>query len=285
MKFTKLHGLGNDYIYLDGLRENLPPENRWPELSRRMSDRHFGVGADGIILVLPSGTPGARFRMRIFNADGSEAEMCGNGVRAFARYVFEHGLTDATEIPVETGAGIITPSLILEGGVISAIRVDMGVPRLRPEEIPVADWSGNRVVGETLTAGGRDYAVTCVSMGNPHCVVFVDELAAVDLQREGPALENHPAFPRRTNVEFVRAAGPAELFMRVWERGSGVTLACGTGACAALVAAALNGLTGRDAVIHLDGGDLRVTWAEDGHVYLTGPAEEVFEGEYNLKGL
>jgi len=279
LRFTKMHGLGNDYIFVNGLSERLPRVSL-PRLARALSDRHFGIGADGLILVLPSRS--AQFRMQVFNADGSEAEMCGNGIRMFARYVYEHGLTRGRELAVETLAGVIRPRLMVRGGRVASVRVDMGEPRLERSEIPMRGKPG-RVIGEALRVDGERYEVTAVSMGNPHCVIFVKEVAEFPVARVGPAIERHRAFPRRTNVEFVQVLGRSALRMRVWERGAGETLACGTGACATLVAAVLNGKADRKATVHLPGGDLKIEWREsDNHVYMTGPAEEVFCGEITV---
>jgi len=276
MRFTKSQGLGNDYIIIEDLRQRRSgPALR--RLAREMSDRHFGIGADGLIVVLPSKS--ADFRMRIFNPDGSEAEMCGNGVRIFARYVYDHRLTRRKELAIETLAGIIRPKLSLRAGKVRAITVDMGAPRLERAEIPMQGPPG-RVIRQPLEVDGETFEVTCVSMGNPHCVIFVDDVTSFAVERVGPAIENHPAFPRRTNVEFVQVVSATELRMRVWERGAGETLACGTGASASLVATHLNGLTGRKVVVHLRGGDLRVSWNADDHVFITGPAKEVFSGEW-----
>jgi len=278
LAFTKMHGLGNDYVLLDCMR-SCPPEEELPQLARTLSDRHFGVGGDGIILVLPSRA--ASFRMRIFNADGSEAEMCGNGVRMFAQYVYEHRLTEDTDLEIETLAGIIRPHLVVRSGRVSSVKVDMGVPRLTRKEIPMkGEPAGGRVVREKIKVGGERLEVTCVSMGNPHCVVFVDDVARYPVERMGPALEHHQLFPRRTNAEFVQVVGHGELRMRVWERGAGLTLACGTGACASLVAAHLAGLAGRKATVHLPGGDLQIEWRQDDHVIMSGPATQVFRGEW-----
>jgi len=279
MRFTKMHGLGNDYVVIDCISQHMTiPQRRLPRLAREMSHRHFGIGSDGIILVLPSKK--AHFRMRIFNPDGSEAEMCGNGVRIFARYVYEHRLTRRRELQIETLAGIIRPKLQVRSGRVQAVTVDMGAPRLERGQIPMKGRPG-RVVGEALRVLGERVQVTAVSMGNPHCVIFVDEVEKFPVERLGPAIEHHRAFPRRTNVEFVQVVSPAELRMRVWERGAGETLACGTGAAASLVAAHLNGRTGRKVVIHLRGGALRVWWdPKDDHVFITGPAEEVFTGQW-----
>lgn len=279
MRFSKMHGLGNDYVVIDCLRQeaNLP-ERRLPQLAREMSDRHFGVGSDGIVLILPSKS--AHFRMRIFNSDGSEAEMCGNGVRLFAKYVYERKLTRRTELEIETLAGIIRPRLQIRSGEVLAVKVDMGAPRLDRKEIPMRGKPG-QVINERLRVLGERFEVTCVSMGNPHCVLFVDDVDQFPVERIGPAIENHDSFPRRTNVEFVQVLSPTELRMRVWERGAGETLACGTGASASLVAANLTGRAERKAVVHLRGGDLKVSWAPaSNHVFITGPAEEVFSGEW-----
>lgn len=276
--FTKMHGLGNDYVFVDLYRSGGGAPFDPAELSREVSDRHFGIGSDGLILILPSDK--ADFRMRIFNADGSEGEMCGNGIRCFAKYVYEQGYTRLAAFSVETGGGIIVPEVFAENGRVRSVRVDMGEPRTRRYDIPMEGPPADQVIDETLEVGGRIYRVTAVSMGNPHCVIFVDDLEAADVNGLGPLIENHPAFPRRTNVEFVQVKSPSELVMRVWERGSGVTLACGTGACASLVAAALTGRASRRARVRLPGGDLDIEWADDGHVYMTGPAVEVFRGVY-----
>jgi diaminopimelate epimerase len=278
MKFTKLHGLGNDYIYINALAEDLSGYDI-PTLSQVLSDRNFGIGGDGIILVLPSDT--ADFRYRIFNSDGSEAEMCGNGMRAFAKYLYEHGLTAKTDLEIETAAGLIKPSLTVEDGVVTLIRVDMGEPRLKRAEIPMAgEPAEGSVINEPIEALGQTFNVTCVSMGNPHCVIFVDDADSFPVREFGPALETHPLFPRKTNVEFATVRGRTNIDMRVWERGAGVTMACGTGACATAVAASLNGLADREGVrVSLSGGDLYIDWAANNHIFLTGPAEEAFGGE------
>ncbi|UCH36819.1 MAG: diaminopimelate epimerase [Armatimonadota bacterium] len=280
MYFSKMHGLGNDYVIIDGINQDIA-EQRLPRLAREMSDRHFGIGSDGIIVVLPSKS--AHFRMRIFNPDGSEAEMCGNGVRCFAKYAHDRKLTRRRELEIETLAGIIRPQLQIRSGKVQAIKVDMGQPRLERREIPMKGKAG-RVINERLRVLGERLEVTCVSMGNPHCVIFVSDVDKHPVERIGPAVETHDLFPRRTNVEFVQVVNPAELRMRVWERGAGETLACGTGASASLVAAHLTGRAGRKAVLHLRGGELRVSWnPDDDHVFITGPAEEVFTGEW-LRG-
>jgi diaminopimelate epimerase len=283
MRFSKMHGLGNDYVVIDCVSQQISvSEQSLPRLAREMSDRHFGIGCDGILLVLPSKV--AHFRMRIFNPDGSEAEMCGNGVRIFARYVYDHRLTTRRELEIETLAGVIRPKLQLRAGKVSAVAVDMGAPRLERKEIPIKG-KGGRPLRERLRVLGERFEATCVSMGNPHCVIFVDDVDKFPVERFGPVIEHHDLFPRRTNVEFVQVLGPAELRMRVWERGAGETLACGTGAAASLAAAHLTGRTGRKVTIHLRGGGLKVWWnPDDDHVFITGPAEEVFTGEWPRGG-
>jgi len=277
--FYKYHGLGNDFVLVD-VREQGPPAaaEELSALARRICDRHFGVGADGLVLLRPSGA--ADIYMQIINSDGSEAEMCGNAIRCVAKYLYEHGGHTADGLEVETPAGIIRPRPVMAAGRVEAVRVDMGEPRLEREEIPMHGPPG-RVVDEVLTPdGGGYFRVTAVSMGNPHCVVFTAHVDRVPLAELGPKLENHPAFPRKTNVEFVEVLNPGEVRVRVWERGAGATMACGTGACAVAVAGVLNGLTGRAVKVHLPGGTLFIEWAGDNHVYMTGPATEVFRGEY-----
>jgi diaminopimelate epimerase len=281
MRFTKMHGAGNDYIYVDCLARPIPDNPA--ELARRVSDRHFGIGGDGLILILPSQVADAR--MRMFNADGSEAEMCGNGIRCLAKYVYDHGLVRRPTLRIETPRGVLSLDLEIHGGRVRRVRVDMGEPILQPQQIPTT-LAGNPaladgpVVGAPLDVAGRKLAVTCVSMGNPHCVTFVDRLNDDWVLGVGPQIEAHPAFPRRANAEFVEVVSPEEVRMRVWERGSGETLACGTGASAVCVAGALAGRTRRKVLVHLRGGDLDLQWAENNHVYMTGPAVEVFSGEW-----
>ncbi len=276
MRFTKLHGLGNDFVVLDAREE---PDRDWPELARRWCDRRFGVGGDGLILLLES-TVGD-WRMRIFNNDGSEPEMCGNGIRCFAKFLRDEGLESRDRFTVETLAGPISPTMVAHHGRTAQVCVDMGVPRLHPDDIPfIADAGAERVVSALLQVDDDPMSVTCVSMGNPHCVLFVDDLAPIRLEWWGPMIERHDRFPKRTNVEFVRVDSRTELTMRVWERGAGRTLACGTGACATLVAAVLNGHSERAATVHLEGGDLAIEWREsDQRVLMTGPAETAFTGE------
>jgi len=281
MRFTKMQGAGNDYVYVDCFAQ---PEPQHPaDLARLISDRHYGVGADGLVLILPSQQADAR--MRMFNADGSEAEMCGNAIRCVAKYVYEHGLVRKPVLRVETGRGILSLELSCVGGRVERVRVDMGEPILVPEQIPTTlpgdpSRPGTPVVDALLTLGAKRLRVTCVSMGNPHCVSYVSKLSDYWVRQIGPKLEVHPCFPRRVNAEFVEVLSPREVRVRVWERGSGETLACGTGASAVCVAGVLTGRTERCVVVHLLGGDLELQWAEDGHVYLTGPAVEVFSGDW-----
>jgi len=275
--FTKWHGLGNDFVIVNGFTEKI---NDYSQVAVKVCDRHFGIGADGLVLVLPSKI--ADFQMRIFNSDGSEAEMCGNVTRCVARYVYEYGLTDKTKITIETKAGLIKPELIFNNGSLTTIKVDMGEPRLKRGEIPMVGNADEAVICAPLKINDVIYNITCVSMGNPHCVIFVDDIAGVDLAVVGPKIETHELFPRKTNVEFVQVQSKEKMRMRVWERGAGITMACGTGACATLVAAVLNNKTERQATIDLDGGQLIIEWGEDNHVYMSGPAVEVFRGEYIL---
>jgi diaminopimelate epimerase len=276
MLFTKMHGAGNDYIYVDCFNNPMPADP--PSLSRAISDRHFGVGSDGLILICRSDKADAR--MRMFNADGSEAEMCGNGIRCVAKYLYDHGLVTKTEMDVETGRGVLHLRLAVQCGSVGQVRVDMGEPIFRAERIPTT-LPGDPPVNVPLHVGDDRFEVTCVSMGNPHCVCFVESPDDALVLGIGPKIERHAAFPRRTNAEFVRVHNAEEVYVRVWERGSGETLACGTGACAVAVAGVLTGRTGRRIVAHLPGGDLRLHWSEtDNHVYLTGPAVEVFSGEW-----
>ena len=293
MRFTKMHGIGNDYVYVDCFEENFPDDPA--ALARRIADRHFGVGGDGIIFICPSKVAAAR--MRMFNADGSESEMCGNGVRCVAKYVYDHGIRRERQLQIETGAGVLSLDLELAGEKVSRVKVDMGPPILAPEKVPVKlpGAAGlERIVNVPLAdyiqlpdadgwkeGCGLDPRMTCVSMGNPHVVIYCRDVAAVPLETVGPILENHPVFPRRINVHFVEVASPGEVTMRTWERGSGITLACGTGASAVCVAGALAGHTARKILAHLPGGDLTLEWAENDHVYMTGGATEVFSGEWS----
>ena len=275
MEFTKMQGCGNDYVYVDLFKEKI--ENP-AKLSIAVSDRHFGIGSDGLITIGPSET--ADFQMHIYNADGSEAEMCGNGVRCVAKYVYDHGLTDQTEITVETGAGIKTLLLTVENKKVSQVRVDMGEPILNPELIPV-EADGDTVIDEKIYVDGKEWHMTCVSMGNPHAVVFVPDTDAFELEKYGPQFENHPRFPKRTNVEFVHVISRTEASMRVWERGSAETLACGTGTCASVMACILNHKTENKVLVHLRGGDLTIEYdPKSNHIFMTGPAVEVFHGTF-----
>jgi len=277
MKFTKMHGCGNDYVYVNLFEEKLDDP---AEVSIKVSDRHFGIGSDGLITIGPSDK--ADFRMRIYNADGSEAEMCGNGIRCVAKYVYDHHLTDKTEITVETGAGVLTLQLFTENGKVQQVRVDMGEPILTPADIPVVA-DGDKVIDEPIEVGGKTWHMTCVSMGNPHAVVFVDDTANFPLETYGPLFENHERFPKRTNTEFVQIISPTEANMRVWERGSAETWACGTGTCACVMACILNGKTEDKVLVHLRGGDLTIEYdRSSNHVFMTGPATEVFSGEIEI---
>lgn len=277
MKFTKMHGIGNDYIYVNCFQETV--ENP-QETAKFVSDRHFGIGSDGLVLIMPSDK--ADFRMRMINSDGSEAEMCGNAVRCVGKFVYDNKMTDKEVVSVETLAGIKVLYLTAEGGLVSAVRVDMGEPVLKPELVPVK--SGKDIfVNEPVEVDGALYHITAVSMGNPHAVVYMDNIDDLEIEKIGPKFENHPLFPRRTNTEFVEVIDSKTLKMRVWERGAGETLACGTGACGVLVASVLNEISERKATIKLLGGELLIEWnAEDNHVYMTGSATKVFDGEIEL---
>ena len=275
MKITKMQGLGNDYIYVYCTEDQIPDP---AALARRISDRHFGVGSDGLVMILPCEE--ADFRMRMFNADGSESEMCGNATRCIAKYIHDRGLSDKEEIRLMTGAGIKILKLSVKDGITQSVRVDMGEPILDAPDIPVLLPEG-RVISKPIEALGKTFRMTCVSMGNPHTVIFVEDADRFDVHQYGAALEVHPLFPKKTNVEFVTVKDREHLRMRVWERGSGETLACGTGACATLVATVLNGLCERKAVLELNGGPLTVEWdPENNHVFQEGPAEFVFDAEY-----
>ena len=274
MKFTKMHGLGNDYIYINGFEEIVADPG---ELAIKVSDRHFGIGSDGIVLIMPSDS--CDFRMRMFNNDGSEAEMCGNASRCVAKYVYDFGLTDKDEITLETLAGVKILKMQIIDGKVDTVTVNMGAPIIKAADIPVIS-SKDQVVDEPLVIEGTEYRITCVSMGNPHCISYIDDIRAFNLETIGPKIENHEIFPKRINAEFAKVVDRKNIDMRVWERGSGETLACGTGACATLVASVLNDYTDRKATLHLLGGDLEIEWNEaDNNVYMTGPATTVFQGE------
>ena len=274
-----MHGIGNDYVYVNGFEEQVANP---AQVSRKISDRHFGVGSDGLILVLPSTK--ADVRMRMFNADGSEAEMCGNGIRCVAKYAFDHGLSRSNPMRVETGRGVLTLALDTAGGKVRQVTVDMGEPILELPEIPVDReqiMSTKREHEYSLALAGQKVEATFVSMGNPHATIYTTDVAKVDLPHIGPLVEHHRAFPRRINAHWVQVHLPSEVTMRTWERGSGITLACGTGACAVCVSGVLTGRTNRKLRAHLPGGDLQLEWREsDNHVYMTGPATEVFTGDW-----
>ena len=276
--FTKWQGTGNDFVMIDCLKE---PEADYVSAAVELCDRHYGIGAEGILLVLPSDK--ADIRMQIINADGSEAEMCGNGIRCFASYVYEKGYVKFEEFTVETGAGILVPKIMEKHGAEAMVKVDMGEPILEGEKIPVAGYGMNRIVAEPITVKDKEFKMTCVSMGNPHCVIFVDDAENFPIHEYGPLVERHEKFPKRVNAEFIQVIDRKHLRMRVWERGAAVTLACGTGACATTTAAILNDFTDRNIEIQLDGGKLNIEWADNNHLYMTGPAVQVFAGTYNLK--
>jgi len=270
LEFTKMHGCGNDFIFLDCLKKDIAGLGA---LAGKLCDRRFGIGADQLLTVHPSRV--ADFKMEIYNADGSQVEMCGNGIRCFAKYVYEHGLTPKRELAVETLAGIVRPRIVGD-----LVEVDMGEPILDGRKIPV-DADG-QIIDRPLTVEGSTYRVTCVSMGNPHCVLYLDDIDSLDLEKIGPCFEHHPFFPKRVNTEFIKVIGPHEVKMRVWERGAGETWACGTGASAVAVAGVLASKTERKLTIHLKGGDLYVEWRADNRVYMTGGAEEVFHGTVKI---
>lgn len=298
MKFTKMQGLGNDYVYVDCTKEELATP---ADIARAVSDRHFGIGSDGLILIKPS--KAADFYMEMYNADGTRSAMCGNGIRCVGKYVYDFGLTDKLDVSIETAAGIKYLNLRVLGGQVTEVRVNMGAPIFEPALVPTtleptrriapngaADADKKTAVPVVLDAplevGGNTYRVSCVSMGNPHVITYVDDEKAVDIEKIGPLFENHPVFPERTNTEFIRIADRKNIYMRVWERGTGETLACGTGACASAVATMLNGLCDRKVTVHLLGGDLFIEWDEkDNVVYMTGPAVTVFTGDYPLISL
>ena len=275
MKFTKMHGIGNDYVYINCFEEKVEDA---AALASAMSDRHFGVGADGLVLICPS--ENARVHMRVFNPDGSEAEMCGNAIRCVAKYAYEHGMTEETRFPIETGAGVKMVELRLEGGEVAGAAVDMGRPVFDCARIPVTG-TGRAPVELPVTVSGMELKITAVGMGNPHCVIYVDDVDGFPVDRAGPLMEHHELFPNRTNVEFVQVLSRTELKQRTWERGAGETLACGTGASAALAASVLTGRTENKIINHLTGGDLELEWPdEEGSVFMTGPAVFVFEGQW-----
>lgn len=273
MKFTKMQGLGNDYVYVNCLEEKVEHAS---EVAVQVSDRHFGIGSDGLILINPSDV--ADFEMEMYNADGSRGEMCGNGIRCVAKYVYDYGLTDKTQISIETLGGIKYLDLTVEDGKVSLVKVDMGKPILEPAQIPILA-EGDTVVDEPILVDRTEYRMTGVSMGNPHAVVFMEDVKNLEIEKLGPLFENHERFPKRINTEFVKVLDRQTVEMRVWERGSAETLACGTGACAVAVACVLNGLTDTEVTVKLLGGDLRIQWDQEKNtVFMTGPAEVVFDG-------
>lgn len=281
MKFTKMQGCGNDYVYVDGAKEMIAPERK-PEIVRFLSDRHFGIGGDGVIFVNPSEE--ADFEMEMFNMDGTRSEMCGNGIRCVAKFVYDKGLTDKTKVSIISGGSVKYLDLNVVDGKVSTVKVNMGAPILKASDIPViaADADGE-VIAEKIEVAGKTYEMTCVSMGNPHAVVFMDDVAGLAIEEVGPFFENHERFPRRTNTEFIKVVDRTHIEMRVWERGTGETLACGTGTCAAVVACVLNGLTEDKVEVKLLGGVLKIKWdREENLVYMTGPAVTVFEGEIEI---
>lgn len=279
IRFTKMHGCGNDYIYINGAECGIPAQDK-PELVQRLSDRHFGIGGDGVIFINPSDE--ADFEMEMYNADGSRAEMCGNGIRCVAKYVYDKGLTDRTQISIVSAGKIKYLTLTVENGKVSMVRVDMGKPELNASLIPVISEK-EQVVDEEITVREKVYRMTCVSMGNPHAVVFADNVADLDLTKIGPHFEQHERFPKRINTEFVRVIDRHTVEMRVWERGTGETLACGTGCCATAVACVLNGKTEADVTVKVLGGEIRIQWDREADtVFMTGPASTVFEGEIDL---
>ena len=277
MKFTKMHGIGNDYVYVNCLTQKVEDPSR---LARLISDRHFGVGSDGLVLILPSES--ADFKMRMFNSDGSEAEMCGNAIRCVGKYVYDNGLSSKTNLKVETLAGIKVLEMTVKDGKVELVKVDMGEPVLKPVDIPVVSEK-ELFLMEPVSVNGKTYKVTCVSMGNPHAVTYVDDVMKFPVHAVGPVMETNELFPKKINAEFVQVVDKTTLKMRVWERGAGETMACGTGACAVLVASVLNGISERKALIKLLGGDLNIEWSmADNHVYMTGPAVKVFDGEIEI---
>ena len=277
MKFTKMHGLGNDYVYVNCFEEKI---DNPPAVARFVSDRHFGIGSDGLIMINPSKT--ADFEMEMYNADGSRGEMCGNGIRCVAKYVYDYGLTDKTQISVETLGGIKYLDLTVEDGKVSLVKVDMGKPELEADLIPIIS-EREQVIDEPIEVDGKEYHMTGVSMGNPHAVIYVDDVKGLDLEKIGPKFENHERFPKRINTEFVHCIDRQTVEMRVWERGSGETLACGTGACAVAVSSILNNLTDTQVTVKLLGGDLQNEWdREKDRVFMTGPATVVFDGVIDI---
>lgn len=279
MKFTKMHGCGNDYIYVNGFEENIVQEKK-AELVKQLSDRHFGIGGDGVIFINPSKE--ADFEMEMYNADGSRSEMCGNGIRCVGKYVFDKGLTNKTEISVISYGKVKYLQLFQHSGKVDSVRVNMGEPVLNAKEVPVKS-ENQQVIAEDIFVQGKTYQMTCVSMGNPHAVVFVEDVEQFDVEHIGPFFENHERFPKRTNVEFVQIVDKNHVKMRVWERGTGETLACGTGCSATVVSCVLNGLTDEEVEVEVLGGSIKIQWDRvENKVYMTGPAATVFEGEVDI---
>ena len=281
LEFVKMEGLGNYFIIIDDMKENIEQHENYPSLAKRLCSRHFGIGSDGIMLILESLDHDIKFR--IFNSDGSQAQMCGNGIRCFAKYLYENRIISKKRIRVDTKAGTIIQEVITNNkGLVESIRVDMGEPALFCKDIPFKG-ENEKAIEEPLKVGEKEYRITAVGMGNPNAVIFVDDITKVDVKTTGPLIENHERFPEKTNVEFVEVVSPNEVKMKVWERGAGMTLACGTGACACLVAASITGRTSKKTTVHLDGGDLEILWDENtNHVFKTGPAVEVFKGLVNI---
>ena len=278
MKFTKMHGCGNDYVYVNCFEETIENPN---ETAKFVSDRHFGIGSDGMICIHPSDK--ADFRMAMYNSDGTEGAMCGNGVRCIAKYVYDYGLTDKTTITIETKGGIKELDFTVEDGKVTWVNVDMEAPVLEADKIPVIYDEEKKVIDKPVIVDGREYRITCVSMGNPHGVVFVDSVDDLDIEKLGPMFEHHPMFPDRVNTEFIQVVDDHTIRMRVWERGAGETLACGTGACASAYASYLNKKTGKKVLVHLLGGDLQIEYDEEKHtIFMKGPATKVFDGEIDL---
>jgi len=285
MKFTKMQGCGNDYVYVNGFTEHVAPEDK-PDLVRRLSDRHFGIGGDGVIFINPAEE--ADFEMEMYNADGTRSQMCGNGIRCVGKFVYDKGLTDKEKITVVSAGSVKLLELTVERGTdaddargyVKSVRVNMGSPILEPEQIPVKA-EGERAIDIPITVDGGEYRMTCVSMGNPHAVTFVEDTGAIKIETIGPEFEHHPMFPERVNTEFIQILSRNEINMRVWERGSGETLACGTGACASVYACIINGLTDKEVLVHLLGGDLSIRLDDaTGHIFMTGPAVTVYDGEW-----
>ena len=277
MKFTKMHGIGNDYVYVNCLKENVENPS---EVAIKISDRHFGIGSDGLILIKPSDV--ADGKMEMYNADGSQGAMCGNGIRCVAKYMYDYGITDKTSISVETKSGIKYLDLTLKNGKVDTVKVNMGAPILKAAEIPVISEK-EQVISEPVTIDGKEWKITCVSMGNPHAITYIDDVKHLEIEKIGPKFEKHEIFPDRVNTEFVHVIDRNTVEMRVWERGSGETYACGTGACAVAVSSILNGLTEEEVTVKLLGGDLKIFWnREENRVYMTGSATKVFDGEIDL---